>query len=247
MITVLGPDWPSTSSLRKGLDEVPEEGTIRWGASPCDKFHAFSRLRSSGIYTPISTSDVKEARDWVRWGITVWGRRLRHTQGKDIARFNHEARWTPGGRRWSNRDFWVQVLPSLREWRCHVWEGRAFRMGVKGINDADGVFNLSPMRAMLHMAPIRSDRYGWQLCYSDAILNQAREDRKPLRDLAKAACVALGISGGAVDILESLDGSLVVLEVNTAPALGEHTLEAYIEAIRKGIRKPKVRVVQGDI
>lgn len=240
MITVIGPDWPTTRSLRAALAEVPEVGSIHWGQGAGDKLSAFSRLRAGGVYSPLITTSLPEAEDWARWGLTVWGRKLRHTQGKDIARFNTlSLKKNFGGTRWRGRDFWVQVLPSIREWRVHVWDGVAFRTGTKQFTlpDRQDGWELLHLNGPDNPAPVRSDRCGWQLCYSAAALDAVMPDRKPLRETAKAACVALGIKGGAVDILEGTAGQLTVLEVNTAPALGELTLAAYVEKIRKSFRQ----------
>lgn len=229
MIQVTGPDWPSTQALQAALAQVPEVGQVRWGASPCDKLQAFSKLRAAGVPTPITTTSLEEAIDWVRWGLPVWGRKVRHSQGRDIAKFNASAGRVVGGARWARRDFWVQVLPSTREWRCHVWGSRAFRTGLKVAIGMDRALAQGPN-------PIRSDRNGWSLCYSNAQLDQACPDRSRIRALAKQACGALGVAGGAVDLLEGPRGELTVLEVNTAPALGPNTLEAYVEAIQRSFQ-----------
>lgn len=226
MINVTGPAWPSTAALRGALADIdnPRGISITYGASPCDKFTAMDRMRRAGVPTPTTTRDIEEARDWTHWGIETWGRKLKHSQGRDIARFNTDT--TLGGIRWCNRDFWVQRVQDVDyEFRVHVFNGRAFRTGIKQRNEDVTTRPLSDV--------IRSDRNGWQLRYSAEHLQNLfpKPTRKVIRDIAGAACGTLDVRLGAVDILLTHAGDLYVLEVNTAPALGEKTLEAYTHVI----------------
>lgn len=181
-----------------------------------NKLDAMNTLRAKGVASPEVTADLATARRWDAAGAQVWGRKLMHKEGRDIVQ-------APGQLGWHKRDFWVKFIPSSYDFRVHVWDGVAFRTGVKG--------HLDPQNA----SPVRSDRNGWLLNYNPEVYTQAgtKIQRNLIRQAAVNACAALGILGGAVDVLLGTDGNPYVLEVNTAPALGEFTLAAYVEVIIK--------------
>ena len=220
MIPVHGPDWPGTRALREALAAIPNPNAheIHWGTTPCDKLEALRRWRAAGLYTPIFTTSAAEAEDWLHWGLQVWGRRTRHSQGRDISS-------NPRSHKWHTSDFYVQIVPSVAyEVRVHVWAGRAFRFGIKQ-------WQGSGPQPTGRNVRIRAAKRGWELCYSQATLDKLLPERKPLREAAKAAVAALGVQGGAVDLLLTRSGDIYLLELNTAPSLGDNTLQAYVEHI----------------
>lgn len=76
---------------------------------------------------------------------------------------------------------------------------------------------------------VRSRRNGWHLEHKS-------EPPKGVRTAAKTAVKALGYDFGAVDLLVREGGEVVVLEVNSAPALrDDYTWTAYTNAIRKTV------------
>lgn len=216
---VTGPNWPSTMALREALAHVDSPKILKWGSAPMNKLDAMNMLRAKGVASPEVTSDLATARRWVNFGDIVWGRKLMHKEGTDIIK-------TITDPRWARRDFWVKFIQSTYDFRVHVWDGVAFRMGVKGHADP------------LNASPVRSDRNGWLLNYNPEVYTNAgtKIQRNLIRQAAVNACAALGILGGAVDVLLGADGNAYVLEVNTAPALGEFTLQAYVEVITKWAR-----------
>lgn len=223
---VTGPNWPSTLALRDALAGVDSPKILKWGSAPMNKLDAMNTLRAKGVASPEVTSDLATARRWINAGSTVWGRKLMHKEGRDIIQGQ-------GQPNWSKRDFWVKFIPSQYDFRVHVWDGVAFRTGVKG--------HIDPLNA----SPVRSDRNGWLLNYNPEVYTQAgtKIQRNLIRQAAVNACAALGILGGAVDVLLGEDGNPYVLEVNTAPALGEFTLAAYVEVITKWATDvPEVRI-----
>lgn len=222
MIRVTGPDWPSTRVLRQALAQVPQVGSVAWGASPCDKLEALRRLRVAGVPVPKDRDTVPPT------GTSgVWlGRRRTHHSGKDILFPPSRGADRSYRELYAARDFYVRLIPSRREFRVHVWGEHADRMGFKQQTSE------LPRDKKLQRV-VRSSERGWELCYSYEQLCtvSTSEERKELRRLARQVCSVLGVIGGAVDILQAEDGSFWVLELNTAPALGENTLDHYVRRI----------------
>jgi len=222
MIKVTGPDWPTTRTLRAALAQVPQTGTIHWGASPCDKFEALKRLAAAGIPTPQWRPDCPPQRPGEVW----LGRRTTHHSGRDILFPPSRGADRSYRELYASRDFYVLLIPSRREFRVHVWGEHADRMGFK--QQTTEIPRDKKLRRI-----VRSSECGWQLCYNYEQLCTitTSDERKELRRLARASCAALGVVGGAVDILQANDGKFYVLELNTAPALGENTLDHYVRRI----------------
>lgn len=230
MIEVTGPDWLSTRTLREALATAEGAKPVRWGQSPCNKLEALIRWEQAGIMVPLITDNVAmlQQSQRVRRNPQIWwGRKIHHTKGRDIAR-------DPASRKWVESDFWVRVIPSLHEFRVHVWGGKAFRVGVKELTGTPRTRLQRVEAAQQGDTPIRSARLGWELWYSHKRLTQIipmKKARNHLRSLATQAVQVLGAVGGAVDILQGTDEQMYVLELNTAPALGEFTLGEYVKRI----------------
>lgn len=137
------------------------------------------------------------------------GRRFNHVGGDDL--------FTPP----VVPDFYVKKLEIVREFRIHSFEGRSIRAGVK--KQAEGV-TVHPW--------IRSFDGGWRITY-DGVTSQQKH-----RDVAHAACKALGLDFAAVDVAELADGSVIVLECNRAPGIEGGTITNYVNAIQKWINEP---------
>ncbi len=109
--------------------------------------------------------------------------------------------------------FWVKQENIVREFRVHVWNGLSARVALKVPTD-----DAHPW--------IRSHTAGWRLDYGQG----AHNVRQRHRDAAKAACEALGLTFGAVDVAETAE-RVFVLEVNRAPGLEGQTTVKYAEKI----------------
>lgn len=119
---------------------------------------------------------------------------------------------------WEGRELWTKFVLSIREFRQHVFAGKAIRVGEKTQVEA-------PTRRQL----VRSRKNGWHITYPPP-----SPTPPDLREIAKLAVSALGYLVGAVDILQREDGRLVVLEVNSAPSVRDPaTLGAYVEAVKR--------------
>lgn len=228
---VTGPAWPSTAALKAALANLQSDTVLRWGQGGKNGLEQLRCFTEAGLACPEFTTDINVAKGWARAGTRTFGRRLHHTQGFDIVGAGYKARakrgqehWNP---QWLRRDFWVKVIDSVAEYRQHVWDGRAIRIGKK-------------VEAGEHhrIQPVRSRNNGWHIDY--AFKSGSENFTQIIRTLAKAAVEALGYQGGAVDILEGRDNKLYVLEVNSAPALTDaNTLAAYVRAITRQVKKVK--------
>jgi hypothetical protein len=155
----------------------------------------------------------RAAQEELRWITTRKGNRVQRPRiVPAVAGGEH---WNP---KWLQSDFWVQFIPSVAEFRQHIFNGKAIRVGRKIQVDV----------ALGGPLLVRSRRRGWHIQY------QGVDAPEGLRTLAKEAVASLGYLFGAVDILQGVDGQLYVLEVNSAPALTDAgTLAAYVDAVKR--------------
>lgn len=212
-ITLHGPDWPSVRALRESLASAPETGEFTLGGPRYAATEQLARFQAAGVRTVEFTHNRAEAEAWVRAGHTVFGRRENHTHGSDIVGAGGGIRPGP---RWRNRDWWTKLVPSVDEWRVHVFAGSSIARGKKVLTGPT-----------VSQWPIRSRRNGWTMSHTE---------RAPeaVRNAAKAAVAALeGYLYGAVDLLVTADDTPIVLEVNRVPGMDGYTVEKYTESIRQ--------------
>ena len=222
-ITLHGPDrYPSVVVLRHLLAGVPEVGTFTLGGAKILATEQLRRFAEAGLVVPEWTTDFNLAWEWVGGGDTVYGRREEHSQGKDIVVYKlpHGFGGARNRYRFHHRDWWCKFVPSIAEWRIHVFDGRCIARGKK-------VFTGTPPPG-----DIRSRRLGWTMVHT-------LEPSEAVRRAGKAAIAALGYSYGAVDILETVQGP-VVLEANLLPAMDAYTATAYVNAIRRRVAGRRV-------
>ena len=171
-----------------------------------DKRSELATLRAAGVDVP----DVVDAIG----ACALWLPRTRaHREGRDLAAH-------------ARADYWTRWEPLAREWRAHVCRDRTFRAGLKY---RDPALALIDRPAAI---PVRSRGAGWRITYRAAALDGARADRSAIRAIGVAACAALALDLAAVDVGEREDGSLLVLEVNTAPGLSADCAASYARALR---------------
>jgi len=138
----------------------------------------------------------------------IWlPRRFNHIGGADLLR-------SP-----TQPDYFSKKEDLRQEFRIHMFKGRSIRAGVKVQRDGAE-----------HHPWIRSYEGGWSIRYD------GYESTRDQRRLASAACEALGLDFGAVDIGQKIDGTQIVLETNRAPGLEGGTIEAYSRAIEGWVR-----------
>ena len=119
---------------------------------------------------------------------------------------------------------YTQAVNNNGEYRVHVFDGEVilYQKKSRRVDEETG----EVITAEGEAADVRNLASNW--IYRTGNLNKL--DR--VEDLAVEAIQALGLDFGAVDIIMNNDGDVFVLEINTAPGLGNtDTLEAYVEAI----------------
>jgi hypothetical protein len=240
MINIIS-NQPSGRALQQAVADINTDKIINiaWGArvypTPqadsininCikrkDSREQLEALDNAGLIVPEWTNDLETAKQWVRDGIKVWGRRWFHTRGNDVIGSGYKYRiktktesWNPT---WLKREWWVQVIPNnliVNEWRIHIFQGRSIGRGLK-VQTGDAV----------RVQPVRNRDNGWTLVHN--------VDPSPyVRNAAAVAVKAVGYNFGAVDLFELADNQCVILEVNSAPALGsDYTFGIYHNAISK--------------
>lgn len=109
-------------------------------------------------------------------------------------------------------DYYVEYVPTVREFRVHIFDGKSVRAGMK----QPRIPNPHPK--------FRSWRSGWHILY-DAECQKYLT--KEAREVARRAVEALKYDFGAVDIGMRADGKVVVWEVNSAPGLEGNTIKTY--------------------
>jgi len=177
------------------------DATLCWGRSSADipslngqanrfnKMEALTRFHLGNIPAPTYTIP----RYFVPTGELWLGRRLRHTQGKDIVPvLTCEA---------ATCDFLVKYIPTQAEYR--VWAFRGVCLAVyekvyKGEGEYAGIQ--------------RNQAFGFRFD-----MRKPGEYPAELDQLGPKAVAAIDLDWGAVDIIQGKDGKLYVLEVNSAP------------------------------
>jgi glutathione synthase/RimK-type ligase-like ATP-grasp enzyme len=123
-----------------------------------------------------------------------------------------------------NAPLYVKYKKKRKEYRVHVFKGQVIDVAEKRRRRKDE-------RPATFDGYVRNLANGWVFC-RDSIVKPADLD-----GLAIAACAALGLDFGAVDVIwNEKENKCYVLEVNTAPGLQGTTLTNYTNAIYNWIR-----------
>lgn len=158
-------------------------------AGSMGKFRELTTLARAGVPVPRASSTPREG--WL-------ARASSHADGADLLKKpDHPA-------------FFVEVVPSDYEYRMNVFRDRVFRTGLK-----------IPMKDKEAHPFVRTGAGGWTWTYDQGRLDRVGNSasRRVFREAAVAAVAAMGLDFGAVDIGRRSDGTPVVYEVNSAPAM----------------------------
>lgn len=167
-----------------------------------DKLRTLQVLRDAGVRVPDFSTDPTDLE------YPFLGRKTSHSKGRDVVLCLQRGDYL---RR--ERDYYVQYVPTLREFRVHVAFGKVIRVQGKYLDKPE-----------LAKSWIRNYESGYRFRAPRKKLGSAR------LETAKNAVNALGLDFGAVDLLLGDDNLEYVLEVNTAPACSPLTAEAYVNA-----------------
>ena len=206
---VLGPPgWQSTVILKYALAPIESEKVFNYGGlGHLNGLQQLQRFQEAGLPCLEFTTDRTEAITWEREGIPTFGRKVNHAAATDLTRYLEAG--------WDRLDYWVKIIPVAREFRQHIFEGLAIRLG--------------------EWAPRTGTNVQRVITYPPE-----RQAPPEVRVLAKAAVKACGYLFGGVDLLQGRDGRVVILEVNSAPAMDSWgTSEAYRKAITAWALRPE--------
>lgn len=180
-----------------------------------DKLRTFNMLRENNVRIP---------RYWVNRD------EAQAARGKSILLERHSLTGQSGaGIKVKRKDdaleaapLYVEYIKKVKEFRVHVFNGEAIFVQDKRRE--------SDVEQTADEKLIRNRDNGWVFCVTDI------NEPAGLRELAVSACRALQLDFGAVDMVQSQDGTLYVLEVNTKPGIESPTLiTAYVEATKRAI------------
>lgn len=174
-----------------------------------DKLVALRTLQDHGVDIPAFTT----RRDDATYPCLVRSRRHRGATDVRLLMQPNDVRF----HEIAPDDYYVSYVPTVAEYRIHVFLGEVIRCQRKHMNDVEQA---------AQRPWIRNHGQGY-------IFKGVRLDTcEPEANAAKLAVTALGLDFGAVDVLRAVFTEPVVLEVNTAPAVIGRTARAYCEAFR---------------
>lgn len=168
-------------------------GAVPWGRGGGNKFMELTRLAAAKV--PVPGHSLSKQPGWL-------ARRFKHHEANDLLKG-----LTAG-------DYYVEYVPTVREFRVHIFDGRSVRVGMK----QPRIPNPHPK--------FRSWRSGWHILYDSECQKYIT---KEVRSVAKQAVEALKYDFGAVDIGLRENGKAVVWEVNSAPGLEGNTIKTYAQ------------------
>jgi glutathione synthase/RimK-type ligase-like ATP-grasp enzyme len=213
-----------------------------------NKLRTFQVLQAEAVPTVPWTEDQTDAQDWLDQGRKVYSRAVLNGhsgEGITVHHPNNEARQLTTIAELFQRhgdvrlgELLTSINPPLPqaplytmginnhgEYRVHVFAGEVILYQKKSRRvDEDG----NVVTPEGEEADVRNLASNW--VYRTG--NLRRTER--IESLALDAVQALNLDFGAVDIIKDENGDVFVLEVNTAPGLGNtETLEAYTNAINQ--------------
>ena len=187
-------------------------------ARAVNKVTCFQTLKEAGVATLEFTTDPTIANEWTG---TVYARhKVASHSGKGIEIFNEYSSDIPVA------PLYTKAKNNHGEYRVHVFNGEVidYRKKSRRVEDGERVEPTEEQNLVRNLAN------GWIFRRE----NLTRLER--IEELAKSAVDALGLEFGAVDIIKDENGDVFVLEVNTAVAMEEQTLESYKNAINNLIQ-----------
>lgn len=171
--------------------------TLNKYAGTLNKFEELCKLREKGVAV------IPFARVPGEVTCPFFGRLPHHTRGKDIRVFRTHQPLLP-----RPNEFYSQLVPKRKEFRVFAYRGRSIGVYEKVLHYPNKLGRRGRSRDVWNWA----NGYGFEYRKADAAPIEIKE-------LACRAVAAINLDFGAVDIIESLQGQFLVLEVNTAPGV----------------------------
>lgn len=189
------------------------------------KINTLQRLTERNINTLDWTTVPAEARVWMKQGHTVYartilngakGRGIKLLKGDDVVTY---------------APLYTKGVPIMNEFRVHVGDGEAINVVQK---KRKGRKKLDEMGIKEVDMEVRNFAGGWVFAQHD--LDLTDDTRKSLIDLGIAAVQAVGLDYGACDVVQHMDGTFSIVEVNSAPGVGGVTnFKAYVNYMERAI------------
>jgi glutathione synthase/RimK-type ligase-like ATP-grasp enzyme len=177
-----------------------------------NKLETFRVLSDAKVPCPDWTTSKSLAEDLVSYGITILARKLlSSSQGKGIV----VCKSLPI----VDAPLYVKYVRKDKEFRVHVHNGDVIDLQEKRRRN-----NVRDENGNRPSGLIRNLENDWVFCRNNIV------EPEGLRKIAIDAIRAIGLLFGAVDIILSKEGKLLILEVNTAPGLCESTATKYAQA-----------------
>uniref|UniRef100_A0AAU6W011 ATP-grasp enzyme n=3 Tax=unclassified bacterial viruses TaxID=12333 RepID=A0AAU6W011_9VIRU len=211
-------------SFTRTLEVANEDSIINnhAGQSSLNKKRCFELLRERGVPIPEFTTERAVAEDWIRaGGFRVYERHsLTGSAGEGIVVANNL-----GDLSATVPPLYTQgIKGKRREYRIHV-----FNMdGVQRYFVQQKKRRAGFQEQENYTSEVRNLESGWIFANQDIT-----QPRQVTLDAAVAACKALKLNFGAVDLIEQekANGGSFVLEVNTAPGLQGATVNFYASSL----------------
>ena len=203
-------NWGSTEQIDSRNKTINSPDVIRVAR---DKLLTFNTLKDKGFahipkFSTTQPSDSERQKDIILERHTLTGQ-----SGSGIV---VKRPGTP----LSSAPLYVWYIRKTKEFRVHVCGGQAVAVQEKR-RESDN-------EQTEDQKLIRNRDNGWVFCVQEV------HEPAGLRDVAVDACAKLGLDMGAVDMIQSKEGQLYVLEVNTKPGLESPTvLDAYVSKIKE--------------
>lgn len=198
--------WGSRASIHPFPDRVINKLKALKLAS--NKLESLIALDQVGVRVPPFGGSPK--------GFPCLGRKEHHTQGNDIVLCMQENDLKHALN--EGCTYFTTYIPTKAEYRVHVFSGEIIKISQK-VEDDESDEAIVPW--------IRNHGHGY------IFVNPRRALSNGDAMLAVEAVTNLGLNFGAVDLIVSDDGIPYVLEINTAPALGDTSLDVYVEKFKE--------------
>lgn len=172
-----------------------------------NKLRSLRIMKEHGVKVPVFIYNVDRLQQIDNIEFPFLGRRLNHSRGTDITWVN-----TLDEMREAKSDYFVKYIPSVLEYRAHIFNNKCIRLSRK-----------SPMDMECDDC-IRSFPRGWEL--RDNFHHDYEIEHLVIEE-SKKAINSLELDFGGVDVIVGCDQLPYILEVNTSPHLNKYGRQVF--------------------